>query len=92
MRARYWNLCKISDLLIYCQEIHLFFHSRKGLFSPFEGENSFLSTVQSSSKKRMLHKARARNARPYGHSGIMRSSFFRNIVGARIARPLLEFL
>ena len=40
----------------------------------------------------MSHKARARNARPYGHGGVMRSSFFRNIVGARIARPLLEFL
>ena len=40
----------------------------------------------------MLHKARARNARPYGHGGVMRSSFFRNIVGARIARPLLEFV
>ena len=40
----------------------------------------------------MLHKARARNARPYGYGGIMRSSFFRNIVGARIARPLLEFV
>ena len=24
----------------------------------------------------MLHKARARNARPYGHGGVMRSSFF----------------
>ena len=35
---------------------------------------------------------RARNARPYGYGGIMRSSFFRNIVGARIARPLLEFV
>ena len=45
------------------------------------------------SKKRMLHKTRARNARPYGYGGIMRSSFFfRNIVGARIARPLLEFV
>ena len=40
----------------------------------------------------MSHKARARNARPYGHGGVMRSSFFRNIVGARIARPLLEFV
>ena len=30
--------------------------------------------------------------RPYGYGGIMRSSFFRNIVGARIARPLLEFV
>ena len=40
----------------------------------------------------MLHKTRARNARPYGYGGIMRSSFFRNIVGARIARPLLEFV
>ena len=40
----------------------------------------------------MLHKARARNARPYGHGGVMRSYFFRNIVGARIARPLLEFV
>ena len=40
----------------------------------------------------MLYKTRARNARPYGHGGIMRSSFFRNIVGARIARPLLEFV
>ncbi len=40
----------------------------------------------------MLHKMRARNARPYGYGGIMRSSFFRNIVGARIARPLLEFV
>ena len=39
----------------------------------------------------MLHKARARNARPYGHGGVMRSYFFRNIVGARIARPLLQF-
>ena len=58
------------------QEIHLFFHLRKELFSPFEGENSFLSTVQSSSKKRMLHKARARNARPYGHGGVMHSCFF----------------
>ena len=28
--------------------------------------------------------------RPYGYGGIMRSSFFRNIVGARIARPLPE--
>ena len=32
----------------------------------------------------MLHKTR-----PYGYGGIMRSSFFRNIVGARIARPQL---
>ena len=40
----------------------------------------------------MLYKTRARNARPYGYGGIMRSSFFRNIVGARIARPLLEFV
>ena len=49
--------------------------------------------LQSLSKKRMLHKARARNARPYGHGGVMRSYFFfRNIVGARIARPLLEFV
>ena len=40
----------------------------------------------------MLHKAWARNARPYGHGGVMHSSFFRNIVGARIARPLLEFV
>ena len=40
----------------------------------------------------MLHKTRARNARPYGYGVIMRSSFFRNIVGARIARPLLEFV
>ena len=40
----------------------------------------------------MLHKAQARNARPYGHGGVMRSSFFRNIVGARIARLLLEFV
>ena len=40
----------------------------------------------------MLHKARARNARPYGHGGVMHISFFRNIVGARIARPLLEFV
>ena len=40
----------------------------------------------------MLRKTRARNARPYGYGGIMRSSFFRNIVGARIARPLLEFV
>ncbi len=47
---------------------------------------------QSLSKKQMLHKTRARNARPYGYGGIMRSSFFRNIVGARIARPLLEFV
>ena len=40
----------------------------------------------------MLHKARARNARPYGHGGVIRSYFFfRNIVGARIARPLLQF-
>ena len=39
----------------------------------------------------MLHKARARNARPYGHGGVMHSYFFRNIVGARIARPLSEF-
>ena len=36
----------------------------------------------------MLHKARARNARPYGHGGVMHSYFFRNIVGVRIARPL----
>ena len=40
----------------------------------------------------MLHKTRARNARPYGYGDIMRNSFFRNIVGARIARPLLEFV
>ena len=40
----------------------------------------------------MSHKARARNARPYGHGGVMCSSFFRDIVGARIARPLLEFV
>ena len=40
----------------------------------------------------MLHKTRARNARPYGYGGIMRSSFFRNIVGARIARPLSKFV
>ena len=40
----------------------------------------------------MLHKTRARNTRPYGYGDIMRSSFFRNIVGARIARPLLEFV
>ena len=40
----------------------------------------------------MLYKTWARNARPYGYGGIMRSSFFRNIVGARIARPLLEFV
>ena len=40
----------------------------------------------------MLHKTRARNARPYGYGVIMRSSFFRNIVGARIARLLLEFV
>ena len=41
----------------------------------------------------MLHKTRARNARPYGYGGIMRNYFFfRNIVGARIARPLLEFV
>ena len=31
---------------------------------------------QSLSKKQMLHKTRARNARPYGHGGVMRSSFF----------------
>ena len=40
----------------------------------------------------MLYKTRARDARPYGHDGVMRSYFFRNIVGARIARPLLEFV
>ena len=40
----------------------------------------------------MLHKTRARNARPYGHGGVMRSYFFCYIVGARIARPLLEFV
>ena len=40
----------------------------------------------------MLYKARARNARPYGYGGVMHSSFFCNIVGARIARPLLEFV
>ena len=40
----------------------------------------------------MLHKTRARNACPYGDGDIMCSSFFRNIVGARIARPLLEFV
>ena len=40
----------------------------------------------------MLHKARARNARPYGYGGVMHSYFFCNIVGARIARPLLEFV
>ena len=31
---------------------------------------------QSLSKKQMLHKTRARIARPYGHGGVMRSSFF----------------
>ena len=36
----------------------------------------------------MLHKTRARNARPYGYDGTISSYFFRNIVGARIARPL----
>ena len=36
--------------------------------------------------KQILHKTRARNARPYG-SGTMRGCFFRNVVGARIARP-----
>ena len=41
----------------------------------------------------MLHKTRARNARPYGDgSTMMQLLFFRNVVGARIARPLLEFL
>ena len=38
----------------------------------------------------MLHKTRART-RPYGHGGVMRSSFFFcNIAGARIARPLMN--
>ena len=23
MRARYWNLCKISDLLIYCMNVKM---------------------------------------------------------------------
>ena len=32
--------------------------------------------VQLLSKKRMLHKTRARNARPYGYGGIMRNYFF----------------
>ena len=32
----------------------------------------------------MLHKTRARNARPYGYA----VAFFRIVVGARIARPL----
>ena len=36
----------------------------------------------------MLHKTRARNARPYGYDGTISSYFFRNIVGACIARPL----
>ena len=36
----------------------------------------------------MLHKLRARNARPYGYSDTMCACFFRKIVGARIARPL----
>ena len=48
----------------------------KSYSPPLRGENSFLSTVQSPSKKRMLHKARARNARPYGYGGVMHSYFF----------------
>ena len=36
----------------------------------------------------MLHKTRARDARPYGYDGTISSYFFRNIVGACIARPL----
>ena len=40
----------------------------------------------------MMHEKRARNARPYGYGGTIRGYFFRNVVGARIARPLLEFV
>ena len=47
---------------------------------------------ESLSKKQILNKTQARNARPYGNSGAMRGCFFRNVVGARIARPLYEFV
>ena len=47
---------------------------------------------ESLSKKQILHKMQARNARPYGNSGAMRGCFFRNVVGARNARPLYEFV
>ena len=43
-------------------------------------------------KKKILHKTRARDARPYGYDGIIRGCFFHNAVGARIARLLSEFV
>ena len=43
-------------------------------------------------KKQILHKTRARDARPYGYDGIIRGCSFHNVVGARIARLLSEFV
>ena len=43
-------------------------------------------------KKQMLHKMRARNARPYGYGATIATTFFRNVVGTRIARPLWKYV
>ena len=44
-RPRFVQYSLFAQLLSKNQEIHLFFHLQKGLFSPLRGENSFLSTV-----------------------------------------------
>ena len=36
----------------------------------------------------MMHEKRARNVRPYGYGATIATTFFCNVVGARIARPL----
>ena len=41
----------------------------------------------------MMHEKRARNARPYGYGATIAATFFfRNVVGARIARPLWKYV
>jgi len=40
----------------------------------------------------MMHEKRARNARPYGYGTTIAATFFRNVVGARIARPLWKYV
>ena len=40
----------------------------------------------------MMHEKRARNARPYGYGATIAATFFCNVVGARIARPLWKYV
>ena len=40
----------------------------------------------------MIHEPGARKARPYGYGATIAATFFRNVVGARIARPLWKYV